>query len=117
MQYSEYLKQRELEKQRVDDKDRFIKPHTNSHTVCVGELLPRYNSIPDVYKNDRNPYVKLTHTWFFSGLKGSELKVKDGINRSFALAHCSEILRSFEPSHEHKISAIAYLMSLWFDFT
>jgi hypothetical protein len=39
---------------------------------------------------------------------------KDGINRKDALLHAITVLTSFEPKHEHKIAAVAYLMFLWF---
>jgi len=38
----------------------------------------------------------------------------DGIDQNKALRHIKAILGSFEPKHEHKEAAAAYLLSLWF---
>lgn len=53
---------------------------------------------------------------FYRGLSNkTEFHGKEGIDGKAALLHVREILQSFEPQHEHKTAACAYLMSLWFD--
>jgi len=52
----------------------------------------------------------------FSGLKKSEVPpVKEGIDVNMALRHLHAIQGSFEPKHEYKEAAVAYLASLWFE--
>ena len=86
---------------------------TTAFPASVGHLMPKYEDIPDEFKHRRNPWVKWQQGWFFSGLKGWP-EPKDGIDIKEAMAHLSCIQRSFEPKHEHKEAAVAYLASLWF---
>jgi hypothetical protein len=47
--------------------------------------------------------------------RGGELPPeKDGIDRRAAFRHISACLGSYDPSHEHKIAGVGYLISLWF---
>ncbi len=94
-----------------------IQPQTDIDfcTDVVGKLMPPYAEIPADFKRSWNPYVRLSATWFFKGLDANVLKTKPGIDRRAALAHLSAIQGSWEPQHEHKEAAVAYLMSLWFD--
>lgn len=81
----------------------------------VRRLMPDYAAIPVVFKKWDNPYCKLVSKWFFEGLTGNEFQAKPGIDKQKAIRHLQCILGSFEPKHEHKEAAVAYLMSLWFD--
>jgi len=81
--------------------------------VDVYKLMPSYDDIPDDFKNDRNQWVKWQGKWFFEGLK-SMPTAKDGIDGDTAIRHLSSIQGSFQPKHEHKQAAVAYLASLWF---
>jgi hypothetical protein len=83
--------------------------------VGIDRLMPPMSDIPDVFTYRNNPYVRTTSTWFFKGLDSDALQAKPGIDRNRALAHLQTILGSFEPQHQHKTAAVAYLMSLWFD--
>lgn len=78
------------------------------------KLLPPMNEIPGEFKH-HNPWVTCVATWFAIGLKKPKFVMKDGIDKAMALKHIGAILRSFDPSHEHKEAGCAYLMSLWFD--
>jgi len=61
-----------------------------------------------------NPYVKFQTTWFFKGLTSEDMPTaREGIDLNEAMLHLSAIQRSFEPQHEHKQAAVAYLASLW----
>ena len=82
----------------------------------VSHLMPRYDEIPKEFKKDNNPWVKFVDQWFFGGANAQALMAKKGIERHMALDHLRVIMGSFEPKHEHKISAVAYLLSQWFDF-
>lgn len=81
----------------------------------VSRLMPAMETIPEEFSRRSNPYVRTTSQWFFKGLERGALKAKPGISEGKALAHLQTILGSFEPKHEHKKAAVAYLMSLWFD--
>lgn len=83
----------------------------------VSHLMPAYEEIPEEFKKQFNPYVKLTSQWFYKGLEKTKLKVKPEVNEVNAFNHLFAILSSFEPSHEHKMAGVAYLMSQWFDIT
>lgn len=84
----------------------------------IKDLMPPYEEIPNEFKdwNNKNKWLQLQSKWFYEGLKKYEIpKAKAGINQQAALAHLQAIQASFEPKHEHKVAAVAYLMSLWFE--
>jgi len=80
----------------------------------LGDLLPPEQQIPSEFWDGQTPWNQLTSRWFFHGLKGTFVP-KPGIDLELALRHIKTILGSFEPQHEHKEAAVAYLMSLWFE--
>lgn len=98
----------------------FSKPQevTKTDTVfgarSLDTLMPKYADIPAEFKSYSNPWVKWQSDWFFNGLK-SFPEPKAGINQHTAMAHLKAIQSSFEPKHEHKQAAVAYLASLWFE--
>lgn len=81
----------------------------------VSHLMPAYDDIPREFKNGHTKWNKFFGDMFFSGLKNAKLVAKDGIDGTQAARHIRAISGSFEPKHEHKEAAVAYLMSLWFD--
>lgn len=85
--------------------------------ASVRHLMPDYADIPKAFKDHHNPYVKTVSNWFFNGLPKGTITPKAGVDGSKALRHLKCILGSFEPKHEHKEAAVAYLMSLWFDLS
>jgi len=78
----------------------------------VEKYMPAMKDIPAHI--DRK-WEDLISTWFFEGVSELKLTPKPGIDERKALRHIKAILGSFEPKHEHKEAAAAYLMSLWFD--
>ena len=82
----------------------------------MDKLMPSQASIPDEFKNfnSRNVWVEWQSDWFFNGLKQNPTP-KVGVDLNAAMRHLRAIQASFEPKHEHKTSAVAYLASLWFD--
>lgn len=83
-------------------------------------LLPPRDVIPEDYYYSRGTEARKWHRiqarWFCSGLPAETVfKCKPGVEQSVALGHLKCILGSFEPKHEHKAGAVAWLMSLWFD--
>jgi hypothetical protein len=83
----------------------------------VKDYMPAMDDIPEEFSNWNRPnkWSDLQSKWFYEGLKGYTWVPKEGIDLDMALRHLSAIQRSFEPKHEHKAAAVAYLMSLWFD--
>lgn len=98
-----------------------MKPHNVSKlemafAAHVSHLMPPYESIPDEFKNGRTKQNEIVARWFFSGLPGGTKFVpKEGIDAAAALNHIKTILRSYEPKHEHKEAACAYLLDQWFE--
>lgn len=77
--------------------------------------MPRYDDIPDEFKDHHNKWAYIAAQWFFKGLRGATFTPKSGIDKSTALRHLACIQSSFDPQHGHKQAAVAYLMSLWFE--
>lgn len=81
------------------------------------ELLPPMSAIPDEFKQSSfdSKWHKFQSDWFFGGLTNLRVTTKPGIDEGTALAHLAAIQRSFDPSHKHKIAAVAWLASLWLE--
>ena len=81
----------------------------------IDHLLPAYEDIPEEFKRLENPWVKFQRDWFFHGLPpNTQFGAKDGVNAETAFYHLHCIQSSYEPKHEHKEAAVAFLASLWF---
>lgn len=82
----------------------------------MDRVLPKWDEIPkDFQRHHGTKWNKIQSRWFFMGLpEGTDFKPKAGIDANRALRHLATIQRSFEPKHEHKEAAVAWLMSLWF---
>jgi len=84
----------------------------------MAKLLPKYDDIPEDFRRgrgDARKWIEFQQEWFFRGIKGAEFTPKAGIDKAEALAHLKAIQGSWEPKHEHKKAAVAWLASLWFD--
>jgi len=103
--------------------ERFAQPInvTDLDTVFPGDvrlLMPTYDEIPEEFRdwNKHGPWQRWQSTWFFKGLPTEATPTpKPGIDLSAALRHLAAIQRSFQPRHEHKEAAVAWLASLWFE--
>jgi len=96
-------------------------------SVAFGEIkhMPKYETIPEEFKrHNGNAYCKAVTKWFFSGAKahpgginidGVKFTAKPTVDAVAALAAIRAVLGSFEPKHEHKEAACAYMLSEWFD--
>jgi hypothetical protein len=79
------------------------------------DFMPSKEDIPEEYRQfNRTTWSKVAEVWFFKGLYGYKFIPRKGIDEQIALRHLSTIMGSYTPKHEHKIAAVAYLMSLWF---
>lgn len=101
-----------------------MKDWTKPHEISVLETvfgiqredqMPSMEDIPEDFKRESDPWVKLQQTWFFRGLEGYSFEPREGVDPKAAGAHLVAIQKSFMPKHEHKEAAVAYLMSLWFE--
>jgi hypothetical protein len=95
-----------------------VKVTWSSAGRALAKLMPPMESIPEDFRRDRGEarkWIALQQQWFFCGLKGYEFISNPGIDKADALRHLGTIQGSFEPKHEHKEAAVAWLMSLWFE--
>lgn len=81
----------------------------------VNSMMPKYSDIPDEFKSGHTKWNSFFNDMFYKVIKSYSATPKDGIDKADALRHFSAVARSFEPKHEHKEAACAYLLSLWFD--
>jgi hypothetical protein len=82
-----------------------------------GKIIPAMKDIPEEFKNypAKNKWCRLFNDWFFSGVKNLKMVPKAGVDAPKAMRHIKTILGSFEPQHEHKEAAVAFLLSEWFE--
>lgn len=92
-----------------------IDPITMAFPVTVKHLMPEYDDIPAEFKNHNNKWNRVVSKWFFDGISTQSLKAKEGVDKGQAIKHVGTILGSFEPQHEHKEAACAFLLSEWFE--
>lgn len=86
--------------------------HTNPFS---DPKMPSYDEIPEEFKRYSNSkWSKFFNDMFFIGIQELELKPNKGIDKDKALNHLRLWARSFEPKHEHKEAAFAYMASIWF---
>jgi hypothetical protein len=78
----------------------------------VAHLMP---PLPLASYKRRAECERFAMRWFYDGLNGATFVPRAGINQSTALRHIRCILGSYEPSHEHKIEAVAWLLDQWFE--
>jgi hypothetical protein len=81
----------------------------------VNDYMPVYSSIPDEFKNGRTWGNKMFNKLFFEGGSVAELVPKEGINKEEAVRHIGAVMGSFQPKHEHKEAAVAYMFVSWFE--
>lgn len=101
------------------DKGTLKKPYTPQETpergimFKVAHLMPPWEEVQHLY-NSHDPWEDLFESWFFSGFRGFQVDSNDGIDPNAALKHVRCVMRSFEPSHEHKTASCTFLLKEWF---
>ena len=93
-----------------------FKPQEQDNPFATPKM-PEYNEIPDEFKNFylNNKWKQLFNDMFYSGLSELKLKPRKGIDESTAWNHLYLWAVSYEPKHEHKVAAFAYMASIWFE--
>jgi len=84
----------------------------------VMAIMPLWNEIPEDFRKERGEgkkYTQVVDDWFFKGMRMIHVVPKHGIDKGKAMRHLRVIMQSWEPQHEHKTAAVAWLMSLWFE--
>lgn len=102
-------------------------PEISRVDIAFGNIkhMPKYETLPDDFKrHNGNDYCRAVSKWFFSGASGTsdafviadmKFTPKAGVDGRKALAAIRAVLGSFEPKHEHKEAACAFMLSEWFD--
>lgn len=102
-------------------------PDVDGLDVAFGNIkhMPKYETVPLQFKkHNGNAYVKAVSKWFFRGAErhgdtltvdGVSFKARKGVDAIKALAAIKAVLGSFEPKHEHKEAACAFMLSEWFE--
>lgn len=82
----------------------------------VKTLMPAMADIPEEFKTGytSSKWIQFQSDWFYRGITRTGLITREGVDKHTALRHLGAIQGSFEPKHEHKEAAVAYLASLWF---
>ena len=101
-----------------------IDPEITAFPIHIKHLMPTYLEIPSLFRDSRaglgkqldSPakWIKFQRDWLEFGFDDLRIAPKPGIDPKLALKHLATIQSSYEPKHEHKIAAVAYLASLWF---
>ncbi|GAB1816077.1 hypothetical protein [Mycobacterium sp. MUNTM1] len=82
--------------------------------AVLGSLLPPFEAIPADYPHFRE-WLEFQNKWFAGKLPTDcEMQPAEGIDAETAGRHLTAIQKSFEPKHEHKMAAVAWLASRWF---
>lgn len=82
----------------------------------VRDLMPEYDSkLLEPFWQSTNRHNRIITRWFFQGLENPKFYPKEGVDPEKAIRHIQTILGSFQPKHEHKTAACAFLLAEWFD--
>ena len=84
----------------------------------IGTLLPKEEEIPKEIRDHWNrwKWSGLAEDWFYDGLPGDVVFYpKEGVDPKKAVRQLGACLRSYQPSQQHKIAGVAYLMDCFFE--
>lgn len=81
----------------------------------VEHLMPLWEDIPEQYRRGHTKANQFFQAIFIGGAQNTQLIPKEGIDPKKAWRHLTCICRSYQPKHEHKEAAFAYLVDTWFD--
>lgn len=79
----------------------------------IGSYMPTWEELPEQFQQRASGYESLaSHVCFYAVELRPETLI-EGIDANAASRHLCTVSRSFEPKHEHKEAALAFLLSLW----
>lgn len=103
--------------------DGFDQPQTISDVLFafpgdVLHLMPEYTIIPAEFCNINHTteWNQFIFHWLMRGnpFDAWDLHIRPGVDGQLAIRHLATIGRSYQPKHEHKEAAMAWLLSRWF---
>lgn len=102
--------------------EKWAQPHevddvTLAFSANVASMMPSREECDEALRAmpDRGRgWLRFQSDWFFHGISPKKLKPRKDVDKTKALRHLGAIQGSFEPKHEHKEVAVAFLASLWF---
>ena len=95
---------------------KYLPQEVKQYEFSVSHLMPLEKDIPREFSMmSSNKWVKFFDDLFFFGVKNLVIIPKTGIDKEKAWKHIRTIMTSWNPPHEYKTSACAYLCSLWFE--
>jgi hypothetical protein len=81
--------------------------------------IPPWDELPKEFRDnwDDNAWCDIAAKFFYKGGSLDEFKLtpKEGVDVKKAIRAIKAALGSFEPSHEHKMAAVGYMLSQWFN--
>lgn len=100
-----------------EDIEKYAKPMPVTDVLLafpagLGELLPPVDLIPTKLTVGGFDWRAWASDWFFGNLE-SFPAAKERIDATDAGRHLTCLMGSFEPKHEHKVDAVAWLASRW----
>jgi hypothetical protein len=82
----------------------------------VIHLMPPYEELVEKRTDREHRRLEgVVQRIFFEGGNTDRWVAKEGVDKRDAIRQIRCILASFEPSHEHKIAGIAFLLGEWFE--
>jgi hypothetical protein len=81
----------------------------------IGKILPAWSELPEEYRKGWSRGYggcKLASELFCNG--GRLPEPKEGVDAKRASRAIQACLMSFDPSHEHKIAGVGFLLEQWF---
>lgn len=89
------------------------------------DYMPKWDDIPDDFQRLTEVSVEwysFAGTWFtrgigseYTGFLCTQIDDETRLDGETVTRQISAILGSYAPKHEHKMAAVAYLLSLWID--
>jgi len=101
-------------------KPQVIDKLTEIFPAQLGDLIPKYEDIPEEYihsyggSDHMKKMRRLFGDCFYYGLTELNLIPQEEIDKDIAWRHVRCVMASFEPKHEHKEAACVYMLSEWF---
>ena len=79
----------------------------------IGILIPEWQDLPEQFRDGNSGFEELASHACFNCVELKPEVVRVDVDLSAANRQLSAVSRSFEPAHQHKEAALAYLLSLW----